>query len=243
MRSVEHSEELSVEGVVHAVNDARGGSASVLTDLMRRHNQRLYRIARGILRNDAEAEDIVQDTFVKAFTNLNEVRDATNIGAWLARVAVNLSISRLRQIRGRETTDAAGTFVEDRPSHESNGAMEINQISPEQLAAIRDVRKLLEQEIDKLTDGFREVFVLREVEQMTVAETADALGILPETVKTRLHRAKVQLRRGLEPHVTAVSLKAFPFGGERCSRTTQSVLRRLCQLPEILPDRKHNSHH
>lgn len=236
MRSTDHSDELTPAGLEKAIDDVRTAvDDTALTELMRQHNQRMYRIARSILRDDAEAEDIVQDAFIKAFTNLNMLRDATSIGAWLARVTVNMSISRARQLNRRRQTVSSGETLEGRPDLESKAAMEIGQINPEQLAAIRDVRKLLEQEIDKLSDGFREVFVLREVEQMSVAETADALGIRPETVKTRLHRAKLLLRAGLQDHITAVSLKAFPFGGEHCDRTTKAVLRRLREQPEKSP--------
>ncbi len=241
MRLSKHSEQLTVVSLEKAVDDARHGATDELTQLMRKHNQRMYRIARGILRNDAEAEDIVQDAFVKAFTHLDTLRGAASIAAWLARVTANLSISRLRQLKRQEQIMSSGDNMEDRPDLESDAVTEAGQINPEQFAAIRDVRKLLEQEIDKLSDGFREVFVLREVEQMSVAETADALGIRPETVKTRLHRAKVQLRSGLQEHVTAVSLKAFPFGGLLCDRTTNAVLQ---QLREQSPSNTtQNSHH
>ncbi len=244
MRPDEVSTKLTVAGLEKAVDDVRLGIDNVvLTDLMRQHNQRMYRIARGILRNDAEAEDIVQDAFVKAFTDLDTLRDAASIGAWLARVTVNMSISRVRQLKLRAQPMPSGDLLEDRPDLESKAAMESDQISPEQLAAIGDVRRLLEQEIDKLSDGFREVFVLREVEQMSVVETADALGIRPETVKTRLHRAKVQLRAGLQDHVTAVSLKAFPFGGEHCDRTTKAVLFCLQKHHPTPSNTTPNSHH
>ncbi len=232
MRPTERSENLTIAGLKTAVDDARCGATDVaLTELMRRHNQRMYRIARGILRNDAEAEDIVQDVFIKAFTNLDTIRNSESIGAWLARVTANMSITRVRQLQRREQSMSCDEMLQNRPDLENKAATEVGQISPEQIAAIRDVRKLLEQEIDKLPDGFREVFVLREVEQMSVAETADALAIRPETVKTRLHRAKAHLRLGLQDHVTAVSLKAFPFGGEHCNRITTAVLHHLSNQP------------
>lgn len=232
MVSSPHSEPLRV-GLQTAIDDARRGSEDKLTNLMRQHNQRMYRIARSILRDDAEAEDVVQDVFIKAFTDLDTLRDDEKVGAWLSRITVNMSISRLRLLKRQENAITSHDAMVNPNEPGTRATMETDQISPEQLAAMRDVRKVLEQEIDKLSDGFREVFVLREVEQMSVAETADALGIRPETVKTRLHRAKVRLRAGLEEHVTAVSLKAFPFGGEHCARTTTRV---LTHLRQILPN-------
>ncbi|MGH1417941.1 MAG: RNA polymerase sigma factor [Hyphomicrobiaceae bacterium] len=227
MPSAECQDPMTSKDLAEAVDAAHCGLPDALADVMRRHNQRLFRIARGILRNDAEAEDIVQDVFVKAFTHLDHLRGESSISAWFARVTANMAISRLRSLNKQAQLTTFSEAGDGLQLVESKAAMDVDQISPEQTAGIRDVRLLLEQEVDKLPDGFREVFILREVEQMSIAETADALSIPPETVKTRLHRAKLKLRDGLEPHVTAVSLRAFPFLGQRCERTTNAVLRRL----------------
>ena len=210
-----------------AVQQARRGEPDVLADIMRQHNRRMFRIARGILRNDAEAEDIVQDAFVKAFTELKTLREPGSAAAWLARITANLAISRARLLKRRGRIVLADGGLIDGDSGDRPGDMETDQHTPERLAAMGDVRRLLENAIDRLPDGFREVFMLRVVEHMSVDETAITLGVLAQTVKSRLHRAKAMLRSDLEEHLTAVSLTAFPFGGQRCRRVTEAVLTRL----------------
>jgi RNA polymerase sigma-70 factor (ECF subfamily) len=205
-----------------AVEQAQRGEPDVLADIMRQHNRRMFRIARAILRNDAEAEDIVQDAFVKAFTELRSLREPSSAAAWLAKITANLAISRVRLLKRRGQVVLVDGELEDRPDD-----METDQHTPELLTAMGDVRRLLENAIDRLPDGFREVFMLRVVEHMSVEETATTLGVLAATVKSRLHRAKAMLRSDLEVHLTAVSLTAFPFGGARCQRVTEAVLARL----------------
>jgi RNA polymerase sigma-70 factor, ECF subfamily len=205
-----------------AVERAHTGEPDVLADIMRQHNRRMFRIARGILRNDAEAEDIVQDAFVKAFTEFETLRDSGSAAAWLAKITANLAISRVRQLKRR-----GKVVLADGDSEDISSDMETDQRTPERMTAMGDVRRLLENAIDRLPDGFREVFMLRVVEHMSVEETATTLGILAQTVKSRLHRARAMLRVDLEEHLTAVSLTAFPFGGARCQRVTEAVLARL----------------
>ena len=167
-----------------AVERAHRGEPDVLSDIMRQHNRRMFRIARSILRNDAEAEDIVQDAFVKAFTELKALRDPGSAAAWLAKITANLAISRVRQLKRRSKVVLADGDSENTPSD-----METDQHTPERITAMGDVRRLLENAIDRLPDGFREVFMLRVVEHMSVEETATTLGVLAPTVKSRLHRA------------------------------------------------------
>jgi RNA polymerase sigma-70 factor (ECF subfamily) len=211
-----------------AVAQARRGEPDVLADIMRQHNRRMFRIARAVLRNDAEAEDIVQDAFVKAFTELGSLRNSESAAAWLAKITANLAMSRVRLLKRRGRVVLADGELEDRPDD-----MESDQHTPERLTALGDVRRLLENAIDRLPDGFREVFMLRVVEHMSVEETATTLGVLAATVKSRLHRAKSMLRSDLEEHLTAASLTAFPFGGARCRRVTDAVLARL-NLPTTI---------
>jgi RNA polymerase sigma-70 factor (ECF subfamily) len=214
--------------VGQAVARAHLGEPDMLSALMRQHNRRMFRIARAILRNDAEAEDIVQDAFVKAFTELDTLRDPGSVAAWLARITANLAISRIRLLKRRGRIVLAEGELKDRPDY-----MESDQRTPERLTAISDVRRLLERAIDRLPDGYREVFMLRVVEQMSVEETASTLGILAQTVKSRLHRAKAMLRSDLEEHLTTISLTVFPFGGARCQKVTDVVLVRLnLQMPD-----------
>lgn len=234
MRSIDSSEEAVDAGIRLAVRDARAGRSDMLAEIMRRHNQRLFRVARSILKDEAEAEDVVQDAFLTAFTRLDSLKETTSADAWLTRITVNLALSRLRRIKRHEPVPLPdqesgqhGAQTDGGSIIPALGGIEIDAMTPERLAAMSEIRTLLEQEIDKLPDGFREVFVCRAVEQMTIGETAAALDIKPETVKTRLHRARGLLRTGLEDVITALSLRAFPFGGKRCARTTETVLARL----------------
>ncbi len=225
MRSLEIADTIVETPLAESVAQARTGNSQPLAELMRAHNQRLFRIARSILRDDAEAEDIVQEAFVKAFTQTHTLLEPAKIGAWLAKIAANLALDRLRAIKRQNLvvqSENSSTGIENMSAIDVS-----DQLSPERLAAMGDVREILEAGIDQLPDGFREVFVLRTIEQMSVEETATALDIQAATVKTRLHRAKALLRKTLENQLTAVSLKAFPFGGVRCAKTTEAVLARL----------------
>ncbi len=207
-----------------AVAMTRAGQTDPLSTIMRAHNQRLFRIARSILRDDFEAEDIVQEVFIKAFTHADTLQDPQKISAWLGKIAVNMSRDRLRQKTRRaqliDIPDNPDIIPINRTFQEDNDI----QTSPERQAAMTDVRALIETGLDTLPDGFREVFMLRVVEQMSLAETSDLLDIPIATVKTRLHRAKILLRKNLEGQITAQSLNAFPFGGVHCARTTAAVL-------------------
>lgn len=203
------------------------GNTQALVKIMRANNQRLFRIARGILRNDSEAEEVVQETFIKVFTSVNDLRDETKLDAWMAKIAVNLSRDRLRQNTRANKVFSIKKDAEIIPINavalRENDAL----TSPERLAAMGDIRRMIESEIDRLPNGFREVFVMREIEQLTIGETAELLSLVPATVKTRLHRAKALLRKGLEGRLNAESLSAFPFGGVRCTRSTNFVLKYL----------------
>jgi RNA polymerase sigma-70 factor (ECF subfamily) len=191
---------------------------------MRRNNQRLYRIARGILRDDAEAEEAVQEGYVRAFTHLDGFKGDASLATWLARIVMNEALARLR--RQKPTVDIdemADQLAAD------DGAAPAGAASPEQALAREEIRRTLERAVDALPAAFRSVFILRTIEQMSIAETAAALGIPAETVKTRLHRANKLLRQALRDHFGALFDGAFPFLGPRCDRLVASVLERLGQ--------------
>lgn len=213
--------------------------------IMRRNNRRLYRIARSILRSDHEAEDVVQETYVRAFAKLGEFRGPSGLSAWLARIAVNEAFGRLRR-RGRvvlfedfvKDGDAmnanapVGQFGGGKAVYEGSPAMmDTRMPNPERQAESAELRRLIEAAIDELPDGFRAVFMLRAVEQMSIAETAALLGIRPETVKTRFHRARALMRKTMEAQVTGAAEAAFPFAGARCDRIVATVLSRLNLRP------------
>jgi RNA polymerase sigma-70 factor (ECF subfamily) len=200
---------------------ARDGAA--FRTIMERYNRRLYRIARGILRNDTEAEDVVQEAYVGAFAHLQDFRGESSLVTWLSRIAINEALGRLRRERPAVELDAV---AEARPEAQiiqfpQTGA------DPERTMAQREILQLVEQATDNLPETFRVVFVTRVIEGMSVEETADLLGLRPETVKTRLHRARRLVREQLDKQIGPVMMDAFPFAGRRCQRVTTAVMRRL----------------
>jgi RNA polymerase sigma-70 factor (ECF subfamily) len=206
---------------------ARARDEVAVRVLTRRYNRRLYRVARGILRDDGEAEDVVQETYVRAFTGLDQFRGEAAFGTWLTRIAINEALGRLR--RRRPTVDWE-TYGENRRAAEIiNFPASANSSDPERSMAQGEIRHLLERAIDDLPDAFRTVFVARIVEGMTVEETAELFDLKPETVKTRLHRARQALRNEMEKHLGPALTDAFPFGGRRCERMTERLVQRLCR--------------
>jgi RNA polymerase sigma-70 factor (ECF subfamily) len=198
---------------------------SAFRAIMQANNRRLYRLARGILRNDSEAEDVVQETYVRAFTHLESFRGDSSLATWLARIAMNEALGRLRRQRPSVDLDALAP-----------GALEAQIIQfplsapsgdPEKSMAQREIQHVVEHAIDELPEAFRIVFITRVMEGMNVEETADILGLKPETVKTRLHRARTMLRDNVEKKIGPVVMEAFPFAGKRCERLTDAVLKRL----------------
>lgn len=209
------------------VDRVRRGDASAFELLIRRNNRRLFRIARGVLRNDAEAEEVVQETYVTAYEKLGTFRGPDGFSAWVGRIALNLALATVRR-RARFRTIAA--FDGEHPHPElAYGLAEVfgTEPSPEALTERHEMREILERTIDKLPADFRMVFVLRDVEGLSISETSAILGLKSETVRTRLHRARAALRRSLrEEAITSLS-SVFPFAGERCDRITAIVLARL----------------
>ena len=193
--------------------------------IMQRHNRRLYRVARSVMRNDSEAEDVVQEAYVRAFANLATFRGESSLATWLSRITLNEALGRLR---GRRPS-ADLTEIEARPPMQGQIIPFPNsspQLDPERTMAQREIQLILERAIDELPEAFRTVLVARVIEEMSVEETADLLGIRPETVRTRLHRARGLLKEALEKRVGPVLTDAFPFQGRRCERMTSAVLRR-----------------
>jgi RNA polymerase sigma-70 factor, ECF subfamily len=193
--------------------------------IMQANNRKLYRIARGILRNDSEAEDVVQETYVRAFTHLESFRCDSRLATWLARIAMNEALGRLR--RQRPTVD--WTTLESGTPNAQIIQFPVSATSddPEKTMAQREIQHVVEQAVDELPEAFRIVFITRVIEGMNVEETAEILDIKPETVKTRLHRARTMLRENVEKKIGPVVMEAFPFAGKRCERLTDAVLGRL----------------
>jgi RNA polymerase sigma-70 factor (ECF subfamily) len=204
---------------------ARRKDASAVALIIRQQNQRLYRIARSILRDDAEAEDALQEAYIRAFTRLDLFRGDSRLGTWLARIVMNEALGRLR--RRRPTVDFDGLAKTPEGSAQIIRFPANPELDPETAMAQREIRALLERAIDALPEAFRTVLVARLIEGMSVEETAELVGIRPETVKTRLHRARRLLKEEMEKHVGPVMGDAFPFAGRRCEQLTGAVLSRL----------------
>ena len=192
--------------------------------LMRRYNGMLFHLARGILRDDAEAEDVVQETYIRAYTHLHQFEGPGGFSSWLGRIATNEAYGRFR--RFARTTQLQQS-VSEQPTVTEGRFWSSEPAGPEASAAITQVRRLLERSIDELPDPFRVVFMLRGVEQLSVTETAQCLSIKEATVKTRFHRARLMLQKKLRHHFTTAVSDAFPFAGARCDRIVQTVLARL----------------
>ncbi|RVB85134.1 RNA polymerase sigma factor, partial [Mesorhizobium sp. M7A.F.Ca.CA.002.04.1.1] len=188
--------------------------------IIKTHNQRLYRIARGVVRNDSEAEDIVQEAYVKAFAHLDAFRGDSSLATWLSRIVINEALGRLRK---RRKTVA----LPENPQAEIIRFPLNPSDDPERTMAQRQILQLVEQATDSLPDVYRTVFVARVIEGLSIEETADLLGVRPQTVKTRLHRARALVRKALDDQIGPVLLDAFPFAGRRCERLTSAVMRRL----------------
>lgn len=202
---------------------ARDGKA--FRTIMQTYNQRLYRIARSILRNDSEAEDVVQESYVRAFTHLASFRGESSLATWLSRIAINEALGRLRtqrptvEVATSEAKTAIGEIIQF-PFAARSG-------DPERTMAQREILQLVERATDNLPEVFRIVFITRVIEGMSVKETAELLGLRPETVKTRLHRARRLVREQLDKQIGPVLMDAFPFAGRRCERLTEVVMERL----------------
>jgi RNA polymerase sigma-70 factor, ECF subfamily len=198
---------------------------TAVRSIMQANNRRLYRLARGILRNDSEAEDVVQETYVRAFTHLGDFRGDSSLATWLSRIAMNEALGRLRRQRpGVEWSSLPeGALEAQIIQFPHSGTSE----DPEKSMAQRQIQHVVEHAIDELPDPFRMVFITRVIEGMNVEETAEILGLKPETVKTRLHRARTMVRDNVEKKIGPVVMEAFPFAGKRCERLTQAVLNRL----------------
>lgn len=222
----EHAHPESAPDEAQLVECARQNDSAAIRLIIKRQNRRLYRIARGIVRDDSDAEDVLQEAYVRAFSNLDTFRGEARLGTWLARIVINEALTCLRRRRSAVDIDLL-------PGRPARSAQIISfpyanrELDPETTMAQREIRALLEHAIDALPIAFRGVVVARLVEGMSVEETAELFDILPQTVKTRLHRGRALLKREMEKHINPVLGDAFPFAGLRCDRVTENVLARL----------------
>ena len=195
------------------------GERDAFAVLMRRYNQRVFRVARGILRSDAEAEDVSQDAFVRAYEKLDQLATPAAFAGWISRIAANMALLRLRRHRTLRAILERGEttpMIDDLPA-----------TPPDQAAYRRELRAMIEEAIDRLPSRYRSVLVLRDIEGMSTDETAGALELAPGTVRVRLHRARALMRDRLGREIDLAAADAFAFDGERCDRMVARVFRRI----------------
>lgn len=198
------------------------GDQGLLEILMRRHNRRLYRVARAVLGDDAEAEDVTQEAWVRAFEHLDQFARRASFATWVTKIALYEAYARARR-RGRVVEMDAM----DEPEREAIVREEPEETVQEQRVLAGEARQVLEAEISALAPDYRTVVMLRDVQGLDTAETADVLGISAAAVKVRLHRARAMLRKGLTHRFGAAARSAFAFDGGRCDRVVAAVLARL----------------
>jgi RNA polymerase sigma-70 factor, ECF subfamily len=210
----------------HVVERVLGGETALYELLMRRHNQRVYRIARAILRDDAEAEDVMQDAYVRAYQNLADFEGRAKFITWLTRIALNEALARVRRRSRFQSIDS---------SDPSNGDLMNSATSsrrnPEQQSYDRELSGVIEKAVLALPDEYRVVFMLRDVEGMSTEEAAEYLNLTQENVKVRLHRAHAKLRKQLYAAVGATTVRCFQFHAVRCDRVVNGVFRKLELVP------------
>ena len=215
--NADHSDEYVIEQVL-------GGQTALFELLMRRYNERIYRAARSIVRDDQEAEDVMQQAYVNAFTHLRQFNRSARFSTWLTRIAINEALARVRR-RGRYEA------FDDEVSNVNPGMSVDSSENPERQAFAGELRGLLEWAIDALPGGMREVFVLRDVEGMSTSEVAECLGVSEDLVKTRLSRGRAALRQLLMERTGATAPEAFRFYLPRCDRVVARVLETVGSSP------------
>jgi RNA polymerase sigma-70 factor, ECF subfamily len=223
METIETLEKARSEGWTdqEVIEQVKAGDTALYEIIMRRYNQRLYRVARAILRDNAEAEDVIQDAYVRAYQHLDQFAGRAPFSSWLTRIAVHEALRRLRWRNSNQQ-------LED-TDHDEEGSMSVVEpsLDPEQRASIGELRQLLEEAVLDLPDRYRAVIMLRDVEELSTAETAEALELTEQNVKVRLHRGRSMMRERLFARVGASGKNAFPFMGVRCDRVVFGVFARL----------------
>jgi RNA polymerase sigma-70 factor (ECF subfamily) len=202
----------------------RQGDVAAFELIMRRHNRRLYRLARSVVKSGPEAEDVVQQTYLLALEKLGSFTGPQGFASWLGRIALNEALGRLRREARVVSLDDYRDDSDEKQDYFSMNPRRPDQLDPEHLTAWSQIRGLLERAVDDLPVEFRTVFMLRIVEGLSMAETADVLSIRPETVKSRLHRARTRLRESLGDRIEDLMPTLHSFDGARCDRIVANVM-------------------
>jgi len=227
----------SVLSDIDIVKRVRSGEPALFEILMRRHNHRLYRAARAVIRDEADIEDVMQQAYLRAFTHLDQFEERALFSTWLTRILLNEAFGRRRQLR------RLSPFPETANDADADHGVFMNDIQsphpdPERQASVGEIRQALEDAVDALPDAYRTVFMLRDIEGLSTTETGEVMGLADQAVKTRLHRARVMIRRNLVGRIGAVAPNAFPFHARRCDRIVAAVLGRIGGDTEISASKK-----
>ena len=204
----------------------RAGDGALFEILMRRHNQRIYRVARAVVKDESEVEDVMQQAYFNAYTHLDQFEERSQFSTWLTRITLNEAFGRRRKMRQSE---ALGTMRshEDIDSGDVMETVTSSQPDPERQAYAQELHRVLEEAVDALPETYRTVFMLRDIEGLSTSETSEGLGLGDEAVKTRLHRARAMIRRSVTARLGDAATGAFQFHAPRCDRVVAAVLARI----------------
>ena len=209
------------------VKRVRAGERALFEILLRRHNQRLYRAARAVLKDENEVEDVMQQAYINAFTHLHQFEERSQFATWLTRITLNEAFGRRRKMRSESMARVQWEFDEN--PGELMETITSPQPDPERQAYAGELHRLLEEAVDALPETYRTVFMLRDIEGLSTSETGEGLGLGEEAVKTRLHRARVMIRRAVTARVGEVAAGAFLFHAPRCDRVVAAVLAEIAR--------------
>jgi RNA polymerase sigma-70 factor (ECF subfamily) len=210
------------------VRRVRAGERALFEILMRRHNQRLYRAARAVLKDEHEVEDVMQQAYFNAYTHLHQFAERSQFSTWLTRIALNEAFARRRKIHATGALWDTGSDLEEQRGDRMD-TLTSSQPDPERQAYAQELHRVLEEAVDSLPETYRTVFMLRDIEGLSTSETGEGLGLGDEAVKTRLHRARAMIRRSVTARIGDAAAGAFQFHAPRCDRVVAAVFGRISQ--------------
>jgi len=211
------------------VRRVRLGDSALFELLMRRHNQRVYRVVRAVVKDEADVEDVMQQAYINAFTHLHQFEDRSRFSTWLIRIALHEAFGRRRKLQRAETATARYRSAVDDDPGEFMDTLTSPEADPERQAYAQELHRVLEAAVDALPESYRAVFMLRDIEGLSTSETGQGLGLGDEAVKTRLHRARAMIRRAVTARIGEVAPGAFQFHAPRCDRVVSAVLAHTSQ--------------
>ena len=211
------------------VRRVRAGDSALFEILMRRHNQRVYRVVRAVVKDEADVEDVMQQAYINVFTHLHQFEERSKFSTWLIRIALHEAFGRRRKVQRSDSTTARIRSDVNEERGELMDTLTSPQADPERQAYAQELHRVLEAAVDTLPDTYRTVFMLRDIEGLSTSETGEGLGLGEEAVKTRLHRARAMIRRAVTARIGEVATGAFQFHAPRCDRVVAAVLARVSQ--------------